>query len=64
MLNWHDILERALWTAVQAFVAAVPAGFVLTDLGTWKIAGLAGITAGIGFILSTFKNMARQRLED
>jgi hypothetical protein len=62
--DWHDILERALWTAIQAFASAIPAGFALTDLGTLKIAAVAGITAGIGFLLSTLKNLAKQRLEE
>lgn len=63
MYNWYDILERALWTAIQAFLGALPAGFTLSDLGAWKVAGLAGIGAGVAFLISMVKNLAKQRLE-
>lgn len=61
--DWADILERAVWTAIQAFCSALPTGFIITDLGGWKVAGLAAATAAIGFLLSTLKNMAKQKLE-
>jgi hypothetical protein len=62
MFDWHDILERAGWTAAQAALAALPPGFILTNIGGWKVAGLAGITAGFGFLLSAAKNLVRQQL--
>jgi hypothetical protein len=63
MFDWHDIAERALWTAAQAFVGALPSGFVFTDISAWRVAALAGVAAGIGFLVSVVKNLARQRLE-
>lgn len=62
--DWHDILERALWTAVQAFLGALPPGFTLTDFGVAKVAAIAGITAGVAFLISVLKNVAKQRLEE
>ncbi len=61
--DWYDIAERALWTAAQAFLGALPAGFALTDLNTLRVAAVAGITAGAAFLISVFKNMAKQHLE-
>jgi hypothetical protein len=63
MFDWRDILERAAWTMIQSFLAALPPGFVLTDLSAWKMAAFAGITAGVAFLISVLKNMAKQRLE-
>jgi hypothetical protein len=61
--NWHDIFERAGWTAIQAFLGALPAGFTLADLGAWKVAGLAAIGAAVAYLISVIKNLAKQRLE-
>jgi len=63
MFNWKDILERALWTAVQAFLGVLPPGFWITDISALKAAAIAGIGAGIAFLISVLKNMAKQRLE-
>jgi hypothetical protein len=55
-----DDVKRAVWTAVQAFLAA----FIVLAPGIWtapnlegaKAAGLAALTAGIAAGLSALKN--------
>jgi len=49
-----NLLERAGWTFAQAFIAA----FTVTDLGTLKVAALAGV----GAALSVIKTYAVDRL--
>lgn len=63
MFNWRDIIERAISTVVQAFLGALPAGFALTDISALKVAGLAGIAAGVALVLSMVKNLIAQALE-
>ena len=50
-----NLLERAVWTFVQAFASV----FVVSDLSTAKGAVVAGAAA----ILSVLKTVARDRLE-
>ena len=52
--SW-DWVERALWTAVQAFVAV----FVVTDLSTLRSAATAGLAA----LISSVKTVAKDRLK-
>jgi len=63
MFNWRDIFERLISTVVQAFLGALPAGFALTDISALKVAGLAGIAAGVAAVLSFAKNLIAQALE-
>jgi len=53
--QWHDLIWRAVHTAWETFLAAWPAGAVLTDLSAWKLAGAAALTAGIAMVLSGLK---------
>ena len=51
MLNstfMKDALERAIWTAAQAFLAVFPVG----DLASAKAAGIAAVAAGISVLKS------------
>lgn len=50
-----DLIIRAGHTAWQTFLAAWPTGTVLTDWGTWKMAGIAAVTAFIAALLSSVK---------
>jgi hypothetical protein len=63
VFDFRDIAERAISTVVQAFVGALPAGFALTDLSALKVAALAGVAAGVAFVLSVVKNLAVQAVE-
>ena len=54
MDNLRDLLERAAWTFTQAFLAA----FVCGDLGTLRVAGIAGLAA----TLSVIKTYAKDRI--
>jgi len=49
-----NLLERAVWTFVQAFASV----FVVSDLSTSKGAAVAGAAA----VLSVLKTVARDRL--
>lgn len=48
-MNWKDILERAAWTFMQTFLAAILASPIFTDstlnLGAIKSAAVAGLAA-------------------
>jgi len=59
-LNEIDI-RRIVWTAVQAFLAAVlvlaPGVLNAPDLQTAKALGVAAIVAGIAAALSALKNL-------
>ena len=53
---YKDIIERAIWTAVQSFLAV----FAVTDLSTTKAASVAGA----GALVSALKSIAASRLGD
>ena len=56
MSVYKDIIERAVWTAVQSFLAV----FAVTDLSTTKAASVAGA----GALVSALKSIAASRLGD
>ena len=43
-----DVLERAIWTAAQAFLAV----FTVGDMASAKAAGIAAVAAGISVLKS------------
>lgn len=49
---YKDVIERAVWTAIQAFIAV----YTVSDMETLKVAAAAGVAAGLsvikGFIAS------------
>lgn len=53
-MNWKNVIERAVWTFVQAFVAV----FAVADVSTARDAAVAGGAA----VLSVLKNVAAERL--
>lgn len=59
-LDWADIGERALATAIQAFLAAVPVSAIM-ELDKAVIIG--GLMAAIGAALSVVKNVLKQWLD-
>jgi uncharacterized membrane protein YgaE (UPF0421/DUF939 family) len=54
-MNWYNILERALWTFLQAFLAV----FLIGDLGTLKPA----IAAGLAAVLSMVKTIVQEQID-
>jgi len=55
----YNILERFLWTAVQAFVGSLPATIALTSDSLVAI-GYAGLTAAIAAVVSLAKNVTAE----
>ena len=54
MINWKNILERAAWTFLEAFLVALPATISADMNGAaWKSALLSAACAGVS-ALKTF----------
>jgi hypothetical protein len=53
---YRDIIERAVWTAVQSFLAV----FTVTDLSSSKAAAVAGA----GALISALKSVAASKIGD
>ena len=56
MSLYKDIIERAVWTAVQSFLAV----FTVTDLSSTK----AATVAGAGALISALKSIAATKVGD
>ena len=61
MIDWKNVLERALWTFLEAFLVALPATISIDmDGAAWKSAllsaGCAGISALKTFIIDVVKS--------
>lgn len=59
-LNWKDILERVIWTFVQAFVGAI---VISPNLG-WKAMLIPAIAAGLSALKNVILDIARQQLAE
>ena len=53
-MDYKDIIERAIWTGVQSFLAV----FSITDLATLEAASVAGM----GALISALKTVATAKL--
>lgn len=53
-MDYKDIIERAVWTAVQSFLAV----FTVTDLASLEAASVAGA----GALISALKTIASAKL--
>lgn len=53
-MDYKNVIERAVWTFIQAFTAA----FAFADISTARDATVAGGAA----VLSVLKNLAAERL--
>lgn len=54
MIDWKNILERAAWTFLEAFLVALPATITIEMNGAaWKSALLSAACAGVS-ALKTF----------
>ena len=60
MTDWHDVVERAFWTAIQAFVGALSATTLIDVDGQVLLAALA---AAFAALLSFLKTLALERLK-
>lgn len=65
--DWKNVLSRAGWTAIQAFVGSIPtAAFIEAiteaDLTTLETLAFAGIAAAGSSILSFIKTLSQERL--
>ena len=65
MINWKEILERAGWTFLEAFLMALPATISIDmDGAAWKSAlfsaGCAGLSALKTFIIEVVKAMKQK----
>lgn len=63
-INWADLLERAAWTFVEAFLMALPATITMDmDGAAWKSAlfsaGCAGISALKTFVIDVIHNLRK-----
>lgn len=50
---WSDVLEQGVWLSVQAGIAAIPAGLVLTDTTTaafWTVVGTGAVGGFVGWL--------------
>lgn len=59
-LNWKDILERVIWTFVQAFVGAI----VITPNIGWKAMLIPAIAAGLSALKNVILDIAKQKLAE
>ncbi len=57
-MNYRDLLERIVWTAVQSAGATLMAASAIDGLEVWHAAAIAGLSGAIT-VLTTF---ARNRL--
>lgn len=53
-MDYKDIIERAVWTAVQSFLAV----FTVTDLASLE----AATVAGAGALISALKTIASAKI--
>ena len=65
--NWHDIMERGLWTAVQAFAGSLTTATLAQTIAEVDISGLETIAlsalgASVAAVLSFVKTIAQEKL--
>lgn len=62
MINWKNILERAAWTFVEAFLVALPATISIDMTGAaWKSALLSAACAGISAVKTLLIDIIQHR---
>lgn len=65
MIDWKNILERAGWTFVEAFLVALPATISVDTFGgaAWKSALLSAACAGISAVKTFIIDVIHSRKE-
>lgn len=64
MINWKNVIERAAWTFLEAFLVALPATISADMTGAaWKSALLSAACAGVSavktFIIELLHNRSK-----
>ena len=62
MIDWKNVLERALWTFLEAFLVALPAT-ISVDMGgaAWKSALLSAACAGVSAVKTLIIELIQSR---
>lgn len=61
MIDWKNVLERALWTFLEAFLVALPATITMDMTGAaWKSALLSAACAGISTVKTLIIEMIQR----
>ena len=62
MIDWKNVLERALWTFVEAFLVALPTTISVDMTGAaWKSALLSAACAGVSALKTLIIEMIQSR---
>jgi hypothetical protein len=67
-MDWRNILERSLWTALEAGLAAIPVSQLAALFAEGELTGLVqlalvGLGAAIGALIAFLKTVATERLK-
>ena len=62
MIDWKNVLERALWTFLEAFLVALPTT-ISVDMGgaAWKSALLSAACAGVSAVKTLIIELIKTR---
>ena len=62
MIDWKNVLERAIWTFVEAFLVALPTTISVDMSGAaWKSALLSAACAGVSAVKTLIIEMIQCR---
>lgn len=61
-INWKDLWERLLWTAVQSAGGTLMAAGLIDGVEVWYAAAISGMSAAIT-VLTTFARVRLGKLE-
>lgn len=63
-MDWKNIIERAAWTFIQAFLVALPSAFSLDlDGAAWKSALFSAACAGLSALKTVIVEFIEMRLD-
>jgi hypothetical protein len=63
MFSWRDILERAMWTAIEVILPTIPTGALVFSASAWKVALSTVIITAVAFGVAVLKNLLKQHRE-
>jgi hypothetical protein len=62
MIDWKNIVTRALWTFLEAFLVALPATITMDMTGAaWKSALLGAACAGLSAVKTLLVEIIQQK---